>query len=302
MNMSAKYVIISPVRDEEAYIESTLESVVSQTLKPVRWIIVDDGSLDSTSKIVEKFVARHEWVELLRTGRDGDRQTGSAVMSAFNRGYASARNGIFDFVVKLDCDLKLAPDYFEGLLQRFEANPKLGIASGVYLEEQKGGWLPISMPAYHAAGASKVVRRKCFEEIGGFEPKRGWDTVDEIRARMRGWETRHFEDLRFYHLKPEGSGMGLLKTSAMRGEIFYLCGGTVPMFAAKALKETLGGRPPVVSGISMTFGFLRPFLQKWPRLVNSSEADLYRSLLKQRIFNQLPGFLYIRHGERPKKT
>ena len=140
-------------------------------------------------------------------------------------GYDLVRNEAYDFIVKFDCDLDFAPDYFERLLRRFQEDPKLGIASVVYLENRNGKWKQVKMPPYHAAGQTKVVRAKCFADIGGFVVSRGWDTVDEIRAHAMGWNTRHFEDLFFYHLKAEGSGIGFLRTNEMHGEIFYLTGG-----------------------------------------------------------------------------
>ena len=104
-------------------------------------------------------------------------------MRAFAQGLSAASDLAFDYVVKLDCDLELPDDYFARLLAHFEAEPRLGIASGVYLEENATGhWQPVAMPDYHAAGASKVVRMECFHDIGGFVCERGWDTVDEVRA------------------------------------------------------------------------------------------------------------------------
>ncbi len=215
------------------------------------------------------------------------------MIRAFKQGYETITKDSFDFLVKLDCDLRLPRDYFEELLRRFKENSRLGIASGVYLEEKSKGWVPVRMPAYHAAGAGKMIRKECFEEIGGFEEKKGWDTVDEIRARFRGWETCHFTDLEFYHLKPEGTGMGLLKTAVMRGEIFFLCGGTFSLFLIKALKEMIAGNPKIISGLAMTYGFFRPLFESWPKLVSSNEAKLYRGLLKDRLVRELTEFFRI---------
>ena len=102
------------------------------------------------------------------------------------------------------------------------------------------------MPHYHAAGASKAVRRECFENIGGFITQRGWDTVDEIRARSRGWETTHFADLKMKHWKPEGTGMGLLRTSCMHGEIYYRTGGSRPVLYLKS--RAPNDAPPLRGG------------------------------------------------------
>ena len=154
--------------------QHTLESMVRQSVKPMRWIVVDDGSSDQTAQIVRRYEHDHSYIRLVKRPCGQPRQPGSAVVHAFNRGYEVAGGLDYDFIVKLDCDLGFEADYFERLLEQFVADPKLGIASGVYLESSDGlTWEEIAMPPYHAAGASKVVRRNCFEQIGGFVSARG---------------------------------------------------------------------------------------------------------------------------------
>lgn len=287
---STRYIIVSPVKDEARYIRETLDSVVAQTIRPYIWLIVDDSSSDGTELIVQSYCARHDWIRLQINHRSGQRNTGSAEVIAFSLGYEMIRNEDFDFVVKLDGDLRLEPDYFEKLFVEFEKNPALGIASGNYLERHGNGWQPVPMPGYHAAGATKVIRKKCFEEIGGFIDTPGWDTVDEIRAWVKGWRTAHFENATFHHFKNEGSGMGYRKTNRMHGEIFYLTGGTKAFFLGKVAKRIALGRPFLLAGIYMFLGYLRPMIRKQPLLVTREESRLYRKMLRDRLVtDRLPG-------------
>ena len=106
------------------------------------------------------------------------------------------------------------------------------------------------MPPYHAAGASKVVRRACFEAIGGFVARKGWDTVDEIRAGLRGWKTGHFPDIQFRHLKPEGVSMGALRPIAST-VIYYQTGGGFLFLLVKAAHRMVSPRPYVIGGLAM---------------------------------------------------
>ena len=283
------YVVISPVKDEAQYIEATIESMVAQSLRPVRWIIVDDGSGDATPEIVERYCHCQQWISLVRLPRRTNRGAGSPVIRAFNEGFQLARSEQFDFVVKLDCDLRLPVMYFEDLLSRFEADPQLGIASGVYCEQQSGSWKKVPMPDYHAAGASKVIRARCFEEIGGFVIARGWDTVDEIRAQTRGWRTCHFTDLTFDHLRAEGSARGPLYTSRLHGEVFYMTGGPWLFFLIKALHRMIAGKPPILAGSMLLVGYLKPMLTRRERLVTKQEARHYQRAMNQRIWDAFAG-------------
>lgn len=295
MQANNRYILVSPVKNEEKYVERTLDSVIAQTQKPARWIIVDDNSDDRTPAILAEYAKRMDWITVLRVHRKGERQLGSAEIRAFNAGYTTVCDIDFDFIVKLDCDLDLPPDYFEQLMARFHLDDRLGIASGVYLEEKQGRWSPVKMPAYHAAGASKMMRRSCFADIQGFILSRGWDTVDEIRAQMAGWKTCHFEDLKFLHLKREGSGVGALRTNMMHGQIYYLTGGGTFFFFFKFIDRLVRGRPLFLAPFAMLLGFLKPWILRKPRSVSQAEAAFYRRLLNGRIHHSL-GVLAAKPG------
>ena len=284
-NNTPKYIIVSPVKDEESYIYNTIESVSSQSILPRMWIIVDDGSSDRTRDIIREYCNGKNWVKLISLNRDRTRIPGPAVVNAFNVGYGEIKHQTFEYIVKLDGDLKFDHDYFEKILCKFEENEMLGIASGVYHEKEGKEWIRIKMPSYHAAGACKVMRKKCFEDIGGFESSRGWDTLDEIKAMVHGWETCHFSDIHFYHLKKEGSGIGALRTNFMHGEIYYLTGGSKFFFIFKVIHRCLYGNPFLVASLYMLYGYVKPLLTRKKRLVNKEEMKLYRKILNRRIFN-----------------
>ncbi|HTZ33117.1 MAG TPA: glycosyltransferase family A protein [Methylomirabilota bacterium] len=282
-SMHNRYIVISPAKDEAARIERTIQSMLKQTVKPVKWVIVDDGSTDATPQILESYRLNTDWMSVIRVNRDAQRKLGSAEIRAFETGFQSVQNEPFDFVVKLDCDLEFGPAYFERLLARFDENPRLGIASGVYFENHEGIWTEVDMPPYHASGASKVVRAQCFRDIGGFPLYPGWDTADEIKAQAHGWETRHFRDLRFDHLRKEGSAMGGLSTNVLHGHVFYVTNGGPFYFSIKAAMRMLQGKPPIIAGTAMVWGYLRAWLKGSPKLVDDAEAKFYRAQLKQRL-------------------
>lgn len=284
-----KYIVVSAVRNEAPFVKRTLASMARQDAKPLVWLLVDDGSTDDTVAIVRNFAGKNSFIRIVEGTTPRDASIGGRIVAAFNQGYDTVRGIDHDFVVKLDCDLSFDRSYFSRLFERFNHDPSLGIASGVYLEPlSTGRWKQISMPPYHAAGASKAVRRECFEQIGGFVPCRGWDTVDEIRAMTRGWTTKHFPELRIRHWKVEGSRIGALRTSAMHGEVYYRTRGSLLFLALKIAHRALS-YPWLVSSGALAFGYARAALRRSPRLVNEAEGRYYRALLKRRLL-RVPRF------------
>jgi glycosyltransferase involved in cell wall biosynthesis len=287
----SSYVIISPVKDEEQYVELTLQSVIAQTVKPLLWIIVDDGSKDRTAEIVKPYVATHPFIRLVQHPDAGSRKLGSSEVRAFNFGLTLVCLTDYHFVVKLDCDLSFGPDYFDLLLEQFTRHERLGIASGIYLEPGRAGrWEEVVMPPYHAAGASKMIRRVCFEDIGGFTPAPGWDTVDELRAISRGWTTAHFRDITMKHHKHEGSTIGPVNTSIMQGEAYYRSGGSALFFVFKLLHRVVRV-PYLVSALGLLWGYMRATLRRAPILVTETEASCYKALLLGRLKSKVHSLL-----------
>lgn len=282
-----RYVIVTPVRDEAPHVGTMIDSVLAQSLQPLRWVIVDDGSSDSTPEIVARKTRGIDWVTVIGATTSHRRNLGVAEVVAFQRGLESVEHKDWDYVVKLDADVQLPSDYFEKLLARMTVDESWGIASGVYLELVGERWQQVEMPPYHAAGASKVVRSSCFKAIGGFVAEKGWDTVDEIRAQMTGWRTGHFRDLQFHHLKHEGSAMGSLETHRFHGEIYYRTGGGLIFLIAKSLRRMWTGKPLLIGGLAMLRGYLTPLLARAPRLVSTAEARFYRRMLHRRLMHSL---------------
>ena len=221
--IDVNYLIVTPARDEERFIEKTIQSVVSQTILPQEWVIVDDGSTDKTKDIVLHYAREHDWIRLLKLPDRGKRELGAAVVNAFNYGLRNTRTIDYEFLCKLDADLTLPPNYFEFLFDRFRENPCLGITSGcTYIQS---GEKLIWERTYerHSRGMMKLYRRKCFEDINGLVSELGWDMIDDYKAQMNGWQTRNFKRLKVIHHRPMGTSINGTLTGKIRaGRIQYL--------------------------------------------------------------------------------
>jgi poly-beta-1,6-N-acetyl-D-glucosamine synthase len=277
-----RYVIITPVRDEEEYIASTIQSVCDQTVRPAEWIIVNDGSTDRTGEIVDRFASQQPWIRVVHRENRGFRKPGGGVMEAFYEGYKVVQCQDWNFLVKLDADLTFDRDYFAKCFQHFEHDPKLGIGGGEIRHEIAGEMKAEKNPGFHVRGATKIYRRGCWEAIDGLWSASGWDTIDEVKANMKGWSTYTFTELGLLHHRLTGSEEGLLRDRIKHGVACYVAG-YHPLFVAASCVNRLAQRPRVIGSIAMLYGFLKAHVTRPPRLRDRSYFAYIRGQQLRRL-------------------
>ena len=261
------YALISPCRNEADYMRETLDTVVAQTVTPTLWVIVDDGSSDETPAILADYAAKHPWIRIVTRRDRGHRAVGPGVIDAFYAGYETIRPDDFEFICKLDLDLRLPPKYFEILMQRMHAEPRMATCSGKAYVEERGGLIPERHGDETSLGMTKFYRTEAFKEIGGFVRQVMWDGIDCHECRRRGWIARSWDepDLRFVHLRPMGSSQQSVYTGRMRhGFGQYFMGTGFLYMAASALLRTTQ-RPYVLGSAAMMWGWLKSAFQRQPR-------------------------------------
>lgn len=279
--MKSKYVIISPVRDEAKFIESTIRCVTAQTIIPREWIIVDDGSSDQTPEIVENYCRQHPWIRLIRRNNRGFRHSGRGVVEAFHEGLAQLHCQEWHFLVKLDGDLSFADNYFERMLVEFERNARLGIAGGVLFSTPGGEPLKAERcPQFHVRGATKIYRRECWEVIGGLITSPGWDIVDESKANMHGWTTRSFFEAAVVHHRPTGTAESKWKDQLKNGRAYYVAG-YHPIFLAAKCVYRLASKPYITGAAGIAWGYMSAWFSGSPKRVN--DLDLVRFVRRQQL-------------------
>jgi glycosyltransferase involved in cell wall biosynthesis len=274
-----KYVVITPARDEQAYLRLTIESMVAQTIRPTEWIIVNDGSTDKTGEIIDEYAARYPWIRSVHRTNRGFRKAGGGVVDAFNDGYKQLNYKDWDFIAKFDGDLSFDPDYFEKCFDYFEREPRLGVGGGVMCYIENGLKSFEENPRFHVRGATKIYRRACWDAIGGFWPAPGWDTMDEVKASMLGWSTRSFPDLHLLHHRHTGAADGTWANLVKNGRANYVCG-YHPVFMILKCVRRIKSRPHLLGPTALMYGFLSGYFRGIPQV---DEPDTIRYLRKQQL-------------------
>lgn len=272
-----KYVLITPSRNEEKFIKKTLDSMVAQTLLPVRWVIVDDGSKDRTGEIADEYARVYPWIEVVHRPQHLERSFAGKV-HAFNAGFERVRSLDYDVIGNLDSDLSFEPDYLEFLMRKFAEDPNLGVAGTPFIENGYDSAKDSFEGENHVAGGCQLFRRRCWEEIGGYVPNRagGIDWVAVTSARMKGWKTRSFSEKRFNHYRPLGTAQrGVLASLFSYGEKDYYLGNS-PIWEMFRVSYRMVKPPFLFGGLAVLTGFCWASLRRTKRAVSPELMRFHR--------------------------
>ncbi|OUR61492.1 glycosyl transferase family 2 [Colwellia sp. 39_35_sub15_T18] len=268
--MNNSYIIISPCRNEEEYMRQTLDTVVNQTVKPTKWVIVDDGSTDQTANILQEYASKHDFIEIVTRENRGHRSVGPGVIDTFYTGYNTINVDEYDYICKLDLDLALPLSYFEYLIQEMKKEPRLGTYSGkpYFYPENSTELVPEVCGDESSVGMTKFYKTVCFKEIGGFVRQVMWDGIDSHRCRTLGWisKSEDHEGIRFIHLRAMGSSQKSIITGRIRhgyGQYFM---GTNMFYLLASVIYRLNKKPYVIGALSTFWGYIKSALTGKERL------------------------------------
>ncbi len=297
LNDNFSYVLITPARNEEAYIEKTIKSVISQTVLPKKWVIVSDGSTDRTDEIVMHYVAENLWIELVRMPEHSDRHF-AAKVNCFNAGYEKVKNLDYDIIGNLDADLSFEKDYIEFLLLKFILYPDIGVAGTPFIEDASQVYDYHFTNIEHVSGACQLFRRDCFEAIGGYIPIKGGgiDWVAVTTARMKGWKTRTFTEKTIFHHRKMGTGKSNILMARFRlgKEDYYE--GSHPLWEVFRGVYQMKFKPVVLGGLFILLGYIVAFLQRMERPISPELVKFYQEEQMQRLKNKI-GRLFMKKSE-----
>lgn len=292
-NSLPPYVLITPARNEQAFIEKTIQSVAQQTVLPLKWVIVNDGSTDSTGAIVDEYAARYPWIELVNLPVRRERNFAAKVY-AFNAGREKVENLNYQVIGNLDSDVCLDPDHFEFLLSKFKLDPRLGVAGTVFKEESGYNSETDSLEGQlHVSGQCQLFRRECFDEIGGYFANKagGIDWIAVTTARMMGWRTRSFREKSFFHYRHLGTAERSAFAAAFSyGEKDYYLGGH-PVWELFRVVYRMVKPPFVVEGLALGLGYGWAMLRRTKRPISKELMKFHRAEQMRKLGVILKSFL-----------
>lgn len=280
-----RYVVITPARDEAQHITETITSMLQQTIRPVEWVIVDDGSTDATPEIIDRLAAEHPWITVVHRRNRGARENNVGAIQAFFDGYRALKSQDWEFIVTLDADLSLQADYFDKCLDEFRRDPELGIGGGMLYHVVNGVVKEETCPLFHVRGATKIYRRACWSAMGGLRMGPGWDTIDEIKANMLGWRTRSFPNIKAQHLRPTGGADGAWRDAVKNAQAEYFSGYHPLFMLVKCFKRAL--QPPYLVGAAGLFcGYASAYLKRSPKIEDRAVVNYVRKQQMRRLLLQ----------------
>jgi poly-beta-1,6-N-acetyl-D-glucosamine synthase len=277
MQRSFSYVLITPARNEAEFIELTLKSVVGQTVRPIKWVIVNDGSTDGTNDIVNRYAAVHPWIELLQMPERRERHFAGKA-TAVNAGYKKLVDIDYEVIGNLDADVSFDEDYFAFLLSRFAENPKLGVGGTAFRE----GGLTYNydfVGIEHVSGMCQLFRRECFEAIGGYPAIKsgGIDLIAVLSARAKGWETRTFVEKSFVHHRTQGGALHTgLRARLQMGRKDYLLGNH-PVWEVFRSVYQMAHKPYFIGGFLVLASYLWNSLRRIEKTIPPELMAIRRS-------------------------
>ncbi len=275
--LSREYVLITPVKNEEKFLPELIHSVVKQTVGPVLWVIVDDGSTDHTPEIIKEANEKYIWIQSVRL-EESVRDRGVHLASVIKRGIDFAyehceKIGIrFEYLGNFDADVSLEATYFENLLEKFENNPKIGIASGeLWIKE---GDKTFRMELRYPDGGDMLYRKRCFEDCGGYPLVVACDSVLNAKAKLRGWEIRRFDGSKAYITRNYCHAGKLWGEYKKVGESAYVIGYNLLYAILKSLKLVF--KKPYYIGFAYLYGYLSSLLLRKTQIDDEEIKQYYK--------------------------
>ncbi|MCP5064831.1 MAG: glycosyltransferase family 2 protein [Ignavibacteriae bacterium] len=280
---SKKYILITAAKNEQDYIEGTITSVIKQSIKPILWIIVSDGSTDNTDEIIKSYANKYSFIKFIRT--EAKKRNFTSKVHVLNMALSTIEKNNYDFIGILDADITFQEDYYEKILEEFDRDPKLGLAGGEFFDIIDGKRFRVMKSSMSVRGGIQLFRKECFNQLGKFVPLKngGEDVIMEVSVRKNGWKAMSFDHQMLDHHRLTGTaGWGLYEAKFKEGILSYSMG-YHPLFQLLKSINRLRERPYIISGILHFLGFVVANIRREKRIVSKDFIQYLRNEQIERI-------------------
>ncbi|WP_128331360.1 glycosyltransferase family A protein [Apibacter sp. HY039] len=280
-----KLVVVVPVYNEAKFLRECLESFANQSYKNITWIIVNDASTDESPEIIQNFIQDKPEFLFVNLTHKSEHKPGAKVVRTFYKGLNSVNYKDFDVIAKLDADIILPPDYYETMITELENNPKIGMVGGLVYVEKNGIWNHETIASKnHIRGAVKTYRKECFEDIGGLRETLGWDNLDVLLSRMKGWDVKVVKNIWVKLLKP--TAHVYKDTKALKlGKYFYNIGLDPALSFISCAKAAWNDRS--VSNFFISYqSYISMVINKEERKITPDEISFIRKYRWKEVLNK----------------
>jgi len=289
-----RYILVTPVKNEERSLPDLIQSVANQTIMPALWVIVDDGSTDQTSNIIKESKEKYDWIKSVSL-KESPRDLGKHISQVYREGfdfsinYCKVHEIKYEYIGIADADIILSTDFFDRLIEKFEKNSKLGLASGGIYYNYNNELILEKGREDLPRGGARMFRRKCFEDVGGYSITYAPDSIANIKAKLRGWEIKQFEEIKATQTRRTSTAEGFWKGYWIKGATSYFVN-ISPCFAMLKSLKYLFNRPYYI-GLAYFWGYFSSFLRKQERIDDAEIREYYHKTKLQEVrryyFDQL---------------
>ena len=288
MTRKLQYALVTPARNEASCIRRTIESVIAQRYRPVKWVIVDDGSTDETADIIREFTERYDFIVTISKDASTKRNFGSKA-AAFKAGLQFISDTTHDLIGNLDADITIRPDYYANIVAEFARDSRLGISGGVIYQPVGNRFITTDTTWDSVGGAVQLFRKECFRQIGGYMQLEsgGIDAAAEIMARMYGWTVRKVANNGVYEQRRTGYAVGHPWRAAFREGVHYHKLGYSAMFYVLRCASRIGDTPFVVGSLMGLLGFVSAKVRREPISLPSDVISYLRSEQSAKIWERI---------------
>lgn len=272
-----QYIVVTPCKNEERNLGNLINSMVSQTVKPILWTIVDDGSTDNTPNIIRQAKRKYKWIQSIQLNcekRDRGLHLADIIRTGFDFGknYCAKKQINYMYLSNVDSDIVLENTYFEKILNEFENDPSLGTASGSLHHYKRGKLVTENIKTSEPPGAFIVIRRKCFEQCDGIFISYAWESVFNAKAKIRNWKTKIFDNITVIEVRDTNSAEGYWKGYRYKGECAHYLNFSPLHVLVKTILYLF--KKPYFIGFAYIYGYIDNFLSKNPQ-INDEEIKNY---------------------------